>query len=55
MSNEIVINALVDNLRRVFIKMHKNLELNERDSSMIDLVNHADTLAQNIQLLLGSK
>ena len=55
MSNELVINGLVDNLRRVFVKMHRNLELNERDSSLIDLVNHADTLAQNIQSLLESK
>jgi len=42
-------------MRKVFNKMHRQLELNDRDSDLIDLVNHADTLAQNIQSLLESK
>ena len=41
--------ANVENLRRIFVKMHRLLDLREEDSALIDLVNHADTLAQQLQ------
>lgn len=44
------ISELADNLRRVFKKMHLELESgNDEHSNMIDLINHADTLAQQIE------
>jgi len=50
--SKITISAHIKNLRRVFIKMHRNLDLTESNSDMIDLVNHADTLAEEIQLIV---
>ena len=41
--------ANVENLRRIFVKMHRLLDLRKEDSELIDLVNHADTLAQQLQ------
>ena len=40
--------ANLKNLQRVFKKIHRNLELRKEDSALIDLVNHAETLVDNI-------
>ena len=48
------IAELSDNLQRVFKKMHRELEPgNDSDSNLIDLVNHAETLVQQIETELG--
>jgi len=41
--------ANLENLQRVFKKMHRLLELRKEDSTLIDLVNHAETLVENIK------
>ena len=50
--SKIVISSLIENIHRVLVKMHRTLKLEERDSDLIDLVNHADTLAEEIQLIV---
>ena len=52
MSN-VVISSLIENIRRVLNKINRNLKLEERDSELIDLVNHADTLAEEIQMMVN--
>ena len=52
MSN-IVVSSLIENIRKVLNKINRNLKLEERDSDLIDLVNHADTLAEEIQLAVN--
>ncbi len=43
-------SELAANLRRIFTKMHRELEPgNDSHSAMIDLVNHADAIAQQIE------
>lgn len=41
--------ANIENIRRVFVKMHRLLDLRKEAGALIDLVNHADTLAQQLQ------
>ena len=41
--------ASIESLRRLFIKMNRLLELRPNDSALIDLVNHADAIAQQLQ------
>lgn len=53
--SDIVISSLTQSIRRVLNKINNKLKLEERDSDLIDLVNHADTLAQNIQTELGEE
>jgi len=41
--------ANVENLRRLFVKMSRDLKLRKEDETLIDLVNHADAIAQQLQ------
>jgi hypothetical protein len=42
---------LAENLRRVFVKMRRELEPgNDSHSSLIDLVNHGDSIAEQIEV-----
>ena len=44
--------AIVENMRRIFVKMQRELDPGyEPHSNLIDLINHADALAQ--QLTVG--
>ena len=48
--NTVAIRALCDNLKRVFNKMHRKFTPgNDEHSEIIDLINHADTLVQQIE------
>jgi len=38
----------LENLQRLFKKMHRNLDLKKENSALIDLVNHAETLVQEL-------
>lgn len=40
--------ANIENLRRLFVKMHRLLEIRKEDKDLIDLVNHADSIAQQL-------
>ena len=41
--------AIAENIRRVLNKMMREMELRSEDSNLIDLINHADTLTQQLE------
>ena len=46
---------LAKNIRRVLRKMSRRLPLTPANSSLIDLINHADTLAQQLEAQDGQR
>ena len=43
------VHILANNIRRVFKKMAREVPLDDEHSTLVDLINHGDSLAQQIE------